>query len=803
MGKQHLPNQWKHRPGSSMRVVCAVVFGIATALILPRFAHGAPSVAVPPGVEAADFDAVVSRFRLGDPTPGGPRIATVGGEAEAGASLLVTGANLGGADFEVWQNGRGVPAATVRNADDIAQLVLPASLDFSEGVAWLTAIQSDPVSGGRSGDAARLGEPVLWWGRVEPSGGVGASLRLFGRRLSVPGSEPRVAVRGDGDEVQILVADAVSAYELRVDLPFYPQGDLEAWVHAGTGGAAGWSDPARVVVPPEVRLPSRVIDIDPRRIRRDGFKAAVAEAAGRARLEPAGAVLRLPPGEFELADTLTLPGPTPLVLRGAGDGDVTRLSASRDFAGRELIRLTGRGATLEDLSICYDRARGAVSLLGPSQAIRRLRIERSPWSPPADAVYCATPGEAHAVIEDCEIRPTRLAVRVVVGTHGVRISRCRLVGRYHVGSGTDANAVTSFGNRVLFEDNVVTSEDRRGGQLFCRMVLFYMSESSHNVVTRNRAVDLGPHPSLPGIDLNTGETVLFHSRGRGPAQFREVVRSDGRGLELDAAVAPADGQIVWVTRGPGIGQYRQIVGREGTSVEVSAPWRVPPRPGDRVMVFQAARQNLIADNTVTVTLPLDPAELGVQRSGVTGWFGFVDNVIAGNEFGAMKYGVYLVSQVTRPSLRNLVVGNRIGPAHPPAVGYPDSRGVMLGVHRYAADHVAVDGPMGFGTRVERNHIRHVDTGIRLSWANDPPRWAAARYRGRPLAGSLADLVQGNVIEKTRHPVLLGSPQNRALVRENDWGRFGRVLFNDAQGLFDPLIDPPIEAAGSDTTDQPE
>jgi len=724
--------------------------------------------------------------------PGTPRIAAHHRDALAGESLLLTGENLGRATIKLWQAGRALPTRLVRNADGLVQVTVPKTVSLQPGVAWLTLTRSG------AGDAVRLGAPELWWGRAEATRGGGGTLRLFGKHLLVPGQTPRLVVQFGDSPPQELPAQAVSEFELRLDLSRRPRGKISVWSHNGTGGIAGWSHPVVIEAGQPVKPPTRVVILDPKSAEELGFRRALALVMKNVGRSADGAIIQLPAGDFELRQSIIVRGPAPIVLRGVGVSDpqaegpqnATRLMTTRGFDGQALVRLDGAGAGLEDLELHFNHSPSGVQMNQRDQVLRGLRVIRAAGTPSADAVVCRAPGEARQVIEDCELRPTRLAVRVVEGTHGVRISNNRMFGRYQTGSGTDANAITSFGNRVIIEDNFVTSEDRRNGQLFCRMALFYKSDITHTYVARNTVVNVGPHPSVPGMDLNTGEVVLYHARGRYGGAVAKVVGANAQTLTLDTSIEQAPGLIAMIANGPAAGQLRVVRHVNAKQLELAQPWRVTPSPGDAVLVFEASRQNHVVHNQFSSTPNPDATDLTMKRVGVMGFFGFVDNVIANNTITDATAGVFIIGQVNRPCAWNQITGNTIDRMSGDTVSHIQAEGIALIMHEYVADACPVDQYMGIGTRVARNTISNSPVGVRTAWSHKGKRWAAERYLPAVGAGSVGDVIENNVVNAAKTAVVIGPPNNRILVRANDFGSFGRVLFTHPERLNAPLlIDP--------------
>ncbi len=153
--------------------------------------------------------------------------------------------------------------------------------------------------------------PQAWWASPDPAA-AGSRVRIFGRNLARRPHFARafawlVAPEGQAARLKVLRA---GKYELEVQLPDdLSPSEHQFWVHAGKGGAFGWSDPLSLHVTTPAAQDER-----PTEMVRDGD----VQAAVNAMAERGGGDVVLPEGTFRTGGTLTVPAN--VTVRGAGAG---------------------------------------------------------------------------------------------------------------------------------------------------------------------------------------------------------------------------------------------------------------------------------------------------------------------------------------------------------------------------------------------------------------------------------------------------------------------------------------------------
>ena len=210
--------------------------------------------------------------------------------------------------------------------------------------------------------------------------------------------------------------------------------------------------------------------------------------------------------------------------------------------------------------------------------------------------------------------------------------------------------------------------------------------ANHMFIAHNSMVNVGSTPGT-GFDGNTGEQILlhggFHLGGvynvRRSEGQRLTVRRDnialtdenGRQLTSEDTVTNAGSRILeglkkgkrgmaYVAGGRGVGQIRQIDGYEETEDEyvftIHEPWRVEPDETSIIVETAPFRENIIYGNTIMKEEPT--MSHGYKSGGVLVFFDTYSNIIAGNDFRNLAFGVALNSSFKCPVTWCTVRDNR-------------------------------------------------------------------------------------------------------------------------------------------------
>lgn len=452
-----------------------------------------------------------------------------------------------------------------------------------------------------------LNPPTLWWAQGDqgPGASPGGELRLFGKNLSWGAGVP-VVVRLQGPKTVTLAASG-DAYAARVAIPRdLPAGSYQAFLHAGRGGSAGWSQPLKVPVTKPAVWPKTVYNV--KDFGADGSGQRDDTAALQAALDKAGetggGVVYLPRGRYQASATLTIPRFT--VLRG----ERTDLACIfwPDVATPPKTWLTGTNSFgLEDLTLyCSNYTTFlAGDRTGPDAGdvfLRRLRVRAN--------IY-----RGHMEPQEVD-RRYREGLKVgfgggywlvALGGRNLEVSNCDLYSSSCVLSLTQPR-----GARIT--NNILGSGRWGGGGVFGGdgVIMEGNQYVGCDLMSWGAAGGLG-YGNLQHVYLAKNSFALEHGGDREP------ITSDASGEVYSGLLAGADassvtlpqppkdtsarflGAALYVVSGKGEGQWRAIAGFDGSRILVDRPWEVIPDDTSYVAVTFLLRQWLLLDNDFTDT----------------------------------------------------------------------------------------------------------------------------------------------------------------------------------------------------------
>jgi hypothetical protein len=365
--------------------------------------------------------------------------------------LVITGDSLAGSHLRVWLEGRLEDLAPMRTADNRMQAVVPKDWPLSTMLVW-------PVRDQRAGLPIRVNGATLWWSwptrisHEETSNSV--DVLLMGKNLKLSSAEPCAYLKGPGTAQRLPVL-AAGAYQLSVQLPRgLAPGLYQLFAHNGTGGAYGWSEPARLEIaetPPHGGLP--VFDVDRFGAKPDDGRddSSAIQKAVEAAVKARGGTVRFAEGTYHLAQPLKLPDAAGagIHLVGAGMGSYDAKSQSPGGRGTVLQFLPGEAApkcllhvgcrfsSLRDLTLIgahegiiraiHDRNAASQVVVYVAQhdvTIQRVRIvmlDLRPRVPPEKrqdlhiydaALHLVAPGAANIVVRDCEFHSAGAGIEI-------------------------------------------------------------------------------------------------------------------------------------------------------------------------------------------------------------------------------------------------------------------------------------------------------------------------------------------------------------------------------------------------------
>ena len=494
------------------------------------------------------------------------------------------------------------------------KFALPASLKLGVYAFRVKA------SGGASGPVY-VNRPDVWW--IQGDLGVDASpggwLRAFGKCLSLDTRQSTaVALRGP---VEVTLKSKGDGYSLQAELPRnLPAGEYLVRTHNGFGGEAGWSPPRKLIVRESTPWPEALVDLvefgpDPTGQEDStlAFKQALSQAEQRG-----GGIVRVPRGRYMLSETLTLPRftalrgedrqlatlfwvdaekPLPVLIQGSNSFKVENLSI---YATRYKHIISGDlGATVGAGDVTLQRllVRGVVYRPSKTQDDVDKRFREGP----GDTVRL---GGQNVIITDCDFYGSGRAL-FLSRTRGGLVARNKFYnGRWgwYCISGSDG---------LIFEDNEIIGADlmATGGGLNC---LDGSSYSQNIYYARNK------------LSLMHGwDREAMTSDAGGGAYHGKIASSDGKMLTLadDAKWGGRNwaGAGVFIVDGKGRGQYRRIVSTDGRNVELDRGWDVPPDQTSYVSITMVQEKYLLIDNDIS------DATCAIQFYGIS-----LHHIVAGN-----------------------------------------------------------------------------------------------------------------------------------------------------------------------------
>jgi hypothetical protein len=793
-------------------------------------ADSAPSPAaappVPPGIDTqpvTDPPPITDRW-LAD----APQISAASGNAGPDDTLVLTGARLSGASLGLW-SGRGVVNVEPLRSDGQRMIaVVPKTAGEGVMLVW-------PERDGQAGVPIRVNAPAAWWAwpcRVDPR--QASELRVFGRNLSGFGqARPVVVYARENQSARTAEVSSRSPYELRVVLPEgLEPGRYQVWVHNGTGGRYGWSEPTAFEVSSPPVIPDRVVRVDDYIRRGTGVSLAIRRAI-RDVQSAGGGTVAFGAGAYVLDRPIIVPAGPAVRLRGSGrgrwdpglgkmidpQGTATVIRYPQGLPGLMVIDVQAPGSRISDLAVICDSdaPRSAIRLDTRDLAVRRCLVVRTREDTPVVGIHSSYRGAANHVIESNTIYGVSYCVRVGDGSDYVKISDNVFRGSFNKGSTTTSNAVVNHGgNQMILERCDFRGVDRTHGKVLSRTCLLYRSSIRNTYIAQNTSSEVGQHPSVTGVDGNTGEQYIFHRQGEEGGHFnvaqasRTEISVEGG---LPAQVTAGGDWIVFITLGPGAGQWRTIVGRTDPGAAVlDRPWRVVPQPGSVAVIQQAFRHNIVYANTVDA--PIDPGE-GMKMVGVYFYMLAFENIVASNTLNNVAVGVAIASDADMPSAWNLVVDNTIEQA--PGYARGDSRGtggqtvgetggqtggyagwtaempMFLNEHARglrAPQRIGITGWIGLGNTFRSNLGRRAPAAAAVGWLLGK-RQKATDYRVDPRRGLVMTVLEHNRFQDVPRGVLLSAPSNWTVLRGNTFT--GKAADDPVEShhrtVLDPLIEP--------------
>ena len=516
------------------------------------------------------------------------------------------------------------------------------------GLIMAVEFSDDYSANGFYGD--RVGDDVLWvknkdgyskprlvkspkpWFVYPEKVEAGELLRIFGRNMDAR----LVAVKKQGkSKVRMLMSSTIKArntlnthnimYEKEIRIPSDMEpGTFELYIHNGSGGPGGWSEPVRFTVKPREKTPVYYPATD-YGVKANGYTddtKALRQALAAA--SQTGGTVVLPPGSVVISETIELPAN--VSIRGAGEGATSVrvikenpmqggfpenaqleyypndwLPVLKDYAPMLWLR---NNSSITDLSLVYGPGVGLGILVArcPGTA-ENIRIERIKVSAAyqADEWHTSFPvlimGNTYGlVIADNDFRG-RGAIEVVANNHHqAYVGRNKIV----VFPTGIANAFFTRG----FNESVIESNEVYYG-------LRNYSSQSGKKYGQNNNPNPNTSPDVSTVHLALIGNVFINNLARrhndgelmiesGAAQWwGNIKKATENSVTVDGN--PFDGDFTdnyaMIIDGKGIGQYRRIAGNTKNQLILEKKWDIIPDETTCITVGGFNVEHLWIDNT--------------------------------------------------------------------------------------------------------------------------------------------------------------------------------------------------------------
>lgn len=507
-----------------------------------------------------------------------------------------------------------------------------------------------------------INRPKLWWASPEYPA-AGQRVRIFGRNLFSQYGSGRTSWLRDGKgglhQLDSSLPRGVQPgydgtltrpYEIDVRLPVdLPSGDYDVFVHNGSGGDLGWSEPLPIQVHSKL-MPKPVV------VRASEYGAvpndnasdleALEKAFEAAANNEDGGIVQLDAGVYRLSGNLRLPPKT--ALRGVGQA-ATTIATLHD----EPMTTPFPQENYPDQDAGYYKAVTGVTpmiWLPEKCGLQQLAVR---GAPDTLSILIGTrngPGEGISICDCCVVNRHSVwfrggkyrfpgnCVLIAGATDGLTIRDCSIEGSCPITSMMQLlRRATISGNtftsvppgrtdcasfrkpmECLIEDNYCLNA-KRG------LVIQPQGMAVHNLVANNRVEHIERGGNAGEVELWEGGTVVIGGAVKAAGERSltsdnvhwSVVDRSGRRRDLQGEALA--GHVCLITKGRGLGQYRFIESLGGDTLTVSEPWELPPGPGAEFVVTTSSIENLILNNT--------------DRDGDAGmqiWGGCLANVISGH-----------------------------------------------------------------------------------------------------------------------------------------------------------------------------
>lgn len=542
--------------------------------------------------------------------------------------------------FEDSEGGQLLELELWQVTDQIIMCSLPDDLPFEVYLVWVE-------------NAAGASAPVIlnraqaeWIGPLGHQAAQNTTKRVFGKDLSTHRGETtsHVFIRPAGATTAPVACTVTNAEPFAVSfvVPSLAPGDYEIFVHNGHGGRLGWSapQPIKVILPFNRGSDEILIEDTTSGDRTSEIQAAIDTLTAL----PNGGTVRLGPGTFRIASTLTLK--KKVSLTGSGREDTTLLL--QRYGGRNLaFAVAANHIALEEMTVRVDEGKAVnVSSSSFSNSNYNNYNEDVLIKNVNFLVSTDTTSSLSVALQAKRLEVTGCFFEAPLSgapvdwwihdnvMHGGRSARDGAMGF--------RSDHSYFTGRIVLENCHAETPDwphtngvpdnfngMHQGRTWCSR-FFHMSPHrgsiehsyiAHNTgqnvaINENKGEIMLFHSSDSGlygqVDSNSGRTLTIRTDGTidGDANFRLWKNSSAIFYPMTAVPSKvglgtrlADVAFVTLVNGTGKGQVRRIEASTSTTITVTEDWRIPPDETTKFVLSHLYLGHLIYKNEFAAVPP--------------------------------------------------------------------------------------------------------------------------------------------------------------------------------------------------------
>ncbi|NQU45155.1 hypothetical protein HQ520_17870, partial [bacterium] len=366
--------------------------------------------------------------------------------------------------------------------------------------------------------------------------------------------------------------------------------------------------------------------------------------------------------------------------------------------------------------------------------------------------------------------------------------------------GSRRSAIVNYNAKCFIVENCdFRGADKANRKMFNRTILTYNTSIHNCYYAHNFSYDMGTRRALETTRKNNqGEQYLFHFRypyggyfdvtdagvdfvavnpndPRYDGVVEDVIRQDDyTGSRILPEVGQNDHWMVYVAKGKGVGQIRLVTAVERTTnraeLAIDKPWRIIPDSTASFVLSPFYRENIVFDNTVDAGI----VDTNSKTGGTQFWFNTFNNIVAGNRFRNLSYGVVFNSAFRLPTGWNLARDNEITNTS----GYSGAGSYSASCYtdHYYLNNFATNPAVVASSPAQ--HWYEVGNIFRSNVCNDATRAGIVHgYDGgnlgrmdqvtpQPDAGLMMHVVENNVFTDMDNGLMVNPPATWPLFRHN-------------------------------------